>query len=79
MLRLKNIKKDNGLINADILVEDCTENGHIIVDVEKNKIVSSVLPEGYDWCLSHLGHARKAIIEMSKKNDFPNEKLIVWY
>lgn len=78
MIRLKNIKKNNSLIECDIIPEDSSQSGHIVVDVISEEIKEYSLPEGYKWCKNHVTHAKNKLIELSTKDNIPNEKLVMW-
>lgn len=78
MIKLLNIKKNNSIIECDIVPEDSIVSGHMIVDTSLNMIKSYYLPDGYEWCTSHVDHAKEVMIRMSKNTDIPKEKLIMW-
>ena len=78
MVRLRNIKKNDYIIESDILTEDSQKLGHVIVDIKSGELKEFDLPEGYEWCTNHVNHAKDKLIEMSKQNSFPEEKLIMW-
>ena len=79
MVKLKNIAKNNDIISCDIYPEDARLPGTLKVDSKKGNVAFSSLPAGYEWCRNHLHHAAKALLQMKKNNDFPNEKVIMWY
>ena len=79
MVELKNIKKTNALIECDIVPEDSEEAGHMVVDYKNDEIISYKLPVGYEWCRNHVSHALDGLLEISKKQKMPKEKLIMWY
>ena len=78
MIRLKNIKKSNHIIESDILPENSKMCGHIVVNLKTNELEKFVLPEGYEWCRKHVNHAKDKLIELSKQEIIPEEKLIMW-
>ena len=82
MIKLKNIKKNNDIIECDIIPEDSQKAGHLSVSLQDDDpygTVSYKLPEGYEWCRNHVSHAVTGLIEMAKRSEFLNEKLIMWY
>ena len=79
MVKLKNIKKSNALIECDILPEDSIERGHIIVDLKSEEIKEYVLPKNYEWCRNHINHAARKLIELNEMNSLPDEYLVMWY
>lgn len=81
MIELKNIKIDGNIVKCEIFPEDSRNNGNIEVDVSENKIISFVLPTGYEWCKNHLEHAKRFIVEnYTHIRDIPiKDKTIMWY
>ena len=79
MVKLKNIKKNNSLIECDILPEDSLQSGHIVVDVISAEVQEYSLPKGYEWCRNHVNHAKDKLVELSTENNIPDEKLVMWY
>lgn len=81
MIELKNIEIDGDIVKCEIFPEDSTIGGSIKVDVSENKIISFVLPSGYEWCKNHLEHAKRYLV-MNFKNIqmLPiSEQTLVWY
>lgn len=78
MVRLANITRNNGSITCDIFPEDSPSAGHLTVAIESGEFVYS-LPEGYEWCKSHVGHARRTLLQLASENRIPSRKLIMWY
>lgn len=79
MVRLKNIKKTDDLIECDIIPEDSENVGHVVVDYKKEKLIDYSLPIGYEWCTSHVRHAYDNLIELSKREKLPSTWLVMWY
>ena len=79
MVRLKNIMKSSSFIECDIIPEDSSQSGHIVVDFISEEIKESSLPDGYEWCRNHVTHAKNKLIELSTKENIPDEKLVMWY
>ena len=79
MVKLKNIKKSNSLIECDILPEDSIENGHIVVDLKTEEIKDYFLPQNYEWCRNHVNHASRKLLELNKTNPLPKECTVMWY
>jgi hypothetical protein len=78
MIRLKNIKQKNNIIECDIIPENSLESGYIQVDVTSESIIQFKLPKEYEWCRNHVEHAKNTLIEMSKNNTLVSEKLLMW-
>lgn len=79
MIKLKNIERNDDIIECDIIPEDSRENGHIRIDLKKKILKDSVLPAGYEWCTNHIQHAASKLIELSEEKELPEEKLVIWY
>ncbi len=78
MVKLKSFQVSTDTIMCDIYPEDSIEKGHVEIDKHTRSIVSSSLPKGYDWCLSHIAHAAFYLMDNIGKTEFPNEKIIMW-
>jgi hypothetical protein len=78
MVRLKNIVTNGIFLECDIFPEDSKEPGLLKVDRENGNMVSYKLPKGYEYCLNHVYHARRALFDLYKKNDVTEEKTIMW-
>lgn len=76
---IKNIKKNNDRIKCCIIPEDCREEGYLSVNLKSQEIENCELPEGYEWCTNHISHARRELLKMVKRDNIPNDKLIMWY
>ena len=79
MVRLKNIERNNNIIECDIIPEDSVEYGHVTVNVISGDIESYRLPEGYENRINHVSFAKRALLEMADDLEFPKEKLVMWY
>ena len=79
MVKLKNIKKTSSLIECDIIPEDSSQSGHIVVDFISEKIKEYSLPDGYEWCRNYVTHAKNKLIEISAQDNISDEKLVMWY
>lgn len=76
MLRLKNIKIENGKAEADFYPEDSKNAGHIVVNLENNEIISCEDVNGYGE--SYRGHAKQHLIRMAKDNNITTERTVMW-
>ncbi len=79
MVRLKNIKKSDSVIECDILPEDSKQAGHITVSIDSDSIQEYSLPEGYEWCRNHAEHAKVELLKLLSEKNMPDEKLVMWY
>lgn len=78
MVKLKNIVKNNNMIQCDIYPEDSKEKGFITVNVITGELESYVLPKEYEWCMNHLQHAKRALLDMVKADKMQDEKVVMW-
>ena len=79
MIKLKNIVIDGNIIKCDIFPEDSEQRGTLEVDIEQ-KSASYVLPDGYEWCINHIEHAKNNLIRAYNRNDpIPKQKIIMWH
>ena len=79
MVRLKNIKRNNNIIECDIIPEDSEEYGHVVVNIETADVESFRLPKNFEWCTNHVYFAKKALLKMVDDNNLLEEKLVMWY
>ena len=76
MIQLKNIRKAADRILCDAFVEDCKIPVSLELDPEKEEFREVRLPDGYEWCKTHIRQAKWYLL--SVKNDLPRERLIMW-
>lgn len=76
MIKLKNIKINNGVIECDIFPEDCKIAGNLAFDTVKQN-VTYTLPDGYEWCKNHISHAVNALLEMVRVAEF-QDRIVMW-
>jgi hypothetical protein len=79
MVKLKNLKKNNATIESDIIPEDSDNSGHIVVDLDQGITIDYSLPEGYEWCMNHVNHAKNKLIELAKEEHLSEQYLVMWY
>ena len=78
MLKLRNIKKNNGIISAEYDPENSGELGNVSVDVEKEEVVESNLSKLDGVFPIYMNHAIDALIKMKDNKELPKEKMIMW-
>ena len=79
MLRLRNIKMNNGVISASYDPEDSGQIGAIIMEVSTAEIIESNLSEYDKDFPSYYRHAVSALIRLVNEKDIPDEKIVMWY
>ena len=78
MIKLKNIVIDGQIAKCEIFPEDSNSFGILEVNLETKEILNLLLPLGYEWCKSHIEHARDYLCSVYQEESIPNEKLIIW-
>lgn len=79
MIKLKEIKRNSGTITCKAYVEDCKEAISLSFDISTSMIKDVPLPQGYDWCDSHISHAKDYLMEIASKETIPDNHTIMWY
>lgn len=78
MIVLRNIVKENDIIEADYYPENGKTFGHIKVDLKTEEVISCIRAEGYE-AGSGVAHALNALLKMSDLEEMPKEKTVMWY
>lgn len=79
MLRLKKVKKIDNEVTAEFYIEDTSECGHIVIDINIIDIKEYSMPSGRETDFMYLAHARDSIIKMIEENNIVEERLVMWY
>lgn len=79
MLKLKNLKKNNGIISAEYDPENSGELGSISIDVQDGSLVESKASKMDSSFPIYLNHAVEALRKLKDEKELPEEKLIMWY
>ena len=79
MLKLKNIKKNNGIISAEYEPEASGELGKIAIDIKTGEVIESVETKHDEVLPIYLHHAIYGLKELISQKELPNEQLIMWY
>ena len=77
MLRLKNIRINNAIAEADYYPETSDVSGHSVVNLSTGEVASLEPVEGYSDM--HPAHAMKELLRMAKNKDTETEKTVRWY
>ena len=76
MVRLKNIRIENGMAEAVFYPEDSKVAGHIVVDLESETVVFCKSVPGFGE--SYEGHAKLHLIRMAEQKATDTERLVMW-
>jgi hypothetical protein len=79
MVKLKNIKRNNGYILCLAFVENCQEPIQLALNETSAELDNYRLPVGYEWCISHITHARKYLRSLIGKPIELTQRTIMWY
>lgn len=79
MLKLKNIKMNNGIISAEYDPENSGVLGSVSIDVKSGEIVNSRISE-YDKDFPvYMDHAIVYLEKLALQDSVPEEKTVMWY
>ena len=79
MIKLVDIKKYKDIITCSAFVEDSNTAFCLEYKIKEDCFNTCSLPKGYEWCSSHIAHAKRFIKSLVEINDYPKEKVIMWY
>lgn len=79
MLKLKNIKKNNGIISADYDPENSGDLGSVSIDVKSREVKTKNISKSDVLFPIYLNHAIDALRKLIDEEEIPEEKLIMWY
>ena len=79
MLKLKNIKNNNGIITASYDPEASGELGRISIDKNSGDVIESVASKFDSDYPIYLNHAIDALKKIKNEKELPEEKLVMWY
>ena len=81
VVRLVNIQMNEEEAECDIFPEGSSQAGHIIIDAMSGALLSAVLPKGYEWCRSHVGHAKRRLFDIIKQGpiELGRSVTVAWY
>ena len=77
MVRIRNIKIEDGVVECDLIPEGSKESCVLYFD-SNNGNYSCELPEGYEYCTTHILKAVNWLKEHINET-MPEEKIIMWY
>lgn len=79
MLKLKNIKRNNGIISAEYDPENSGIFGTVSIDAKSGEVIESNASE-YDKDFPvYLNHAISGLEKLAAQENIPEEKLIMWH
>ncbi|MBP5433863.1 hypothetical protein [Ruminococcus sp.] len=79
MIKLTGIARNNNHITCTAYLEDSEQGMSLSFNEKTSDFEDCVLPQGYEWCISHINHAKKYLKSLIGKNISATEKLIMWY
>lgn len=79
MLRLKNIKKNDKIIQADYYPEDTMECGFVKINSYSHEILESKLTSYDGVTKTYMSHAATALARLIDSKSLPEERVVMWY
>ena len=79
MVKLINIKMENGIISAAYEPEASGELGNITIDIKTGEVIEAVTTKHDEIFPIYLNHAITGLKGLIFQKDLPTEKLIMWY
>lgn len=79
MLKLKNIKNENGILSAEYDPEGSNLLGYIAIDIRTAEVIDSRESEYEKGFPNYKMHARMALKSMISEKPIPKERLVMWY
>jgi len=79
MLILKNIKINNGCIEANYAPENSSETGYIKINSQTKSLIESEKTSFDDPLPSYFSHAVKVLIKLIDEEQLPEEKVVMWF
>lgn len=79
MVKLKDIKRIDNIIMCKAFVEDCDIPIQLFLNEDNAELSNYDLPNGYEWCVSHILHARKYLRSLIGQPITETQRNIMWY
>lgn len=79
MLKLRNLKRNQAIIESDFYPEDGKQAGHIAVNTTTGEVISKVMPKGYEDTFGYTAHAFRALLKLAENEILPSEYTVMWY
>lgn len=79
MVKLKEISRNGKVFSCMAYVENCKEPIHLVYNVDTGETEPFRFPQGYEYCTSHITHAKRYFEKCSNLEKIPNETTIMWY
>lgn len=79
MVRLKNLKVTDLFATCDAYVEDCDTPVFLKFDYKSKKLDNYTLPQGYEYCSSHIKYVQNYLEKIKSIENVPSEHTIMWY
>lgn len=79
MIHLNKIMKEKNNITCTMFVEDCKQGVQLSLNITTQELKEISLPQGYEWCTTHIWHAKKYLISLIGENSVPENRTIMWY
>ena len=78
MIKLVKIRRSGSKILCDAYVEDCIIPVPLIFDIASGEFSEYVLPNGYEYCKSHINHAKTYLKGIKNDRQINDNHTIMW-
>ena len=79
MVKLFNISLNKNTISCDYTPENCTQAGHIAMDINTKEIINIEYSD-YDYGKNfYVSHVRRKLAEIINLPEIPKETISIWY
>ena len=79
MLKLKNIRRNNGIIAANYDPENTGELGFVSLDFQTGEVIESRASKYDEDMPVYLRHSISALKKLTEEEILPEEKMVMWY
>ena len=79
MVRLRDIHKVGDQLVCSVYVEDSAGPMSMSFDMKSGDFNHSPLPEGYEYCTTHVWKARRVLEKMAASGEIRPNWTVMWY
>lgn len=79
MVKVKNIRRANGFIEAKYIPEDSSEEGYVKIRISDGEVVSKKMTSLDGRVGLYFAKVKNALQEMVSQEDIPEERVVMWY
>lgn len=79
MVKIKDINRVGGFIEAKYTPEDSHEEGYVKIRVSDGEVISKKITSLDGTIGFYFTHVRNALVELIGEEDLPKERVVMWY